>query len=172
MHAVLLFLRSLGGMSFLVCHSLGSSPINSLFLRNKKRNLIIHPLTFQKTWSNSVFLWECRLWYHLSSCLFALKELSLKGGLYSVSVWTQYTSTVDVTIAADIDSSGLSPSLHDAIIIEGQMLEAEGVSWLEMNLLAPPRVSEDSKTVPCVPYFLLHTWHRKWKHQHVCMPNI
>lgn len=26
-----------------------------------------------------------------------------------LSVWTQYTSTADVTIAADIDSSGLGP---------------------------------------------------------------
>lgn len=54
-----------------------------------------------------------------------MKELPLKGRLYSVSVWTLYTSTVDVTIAADIDSSGQSPARHGAILIEDQMLEAE-----------------------------------------------
>lgn len=70
-----------------------------------------------------MFLWKCGLWYHLSSCLFALKELSLRHAPLSAS--TQYTSTADVTIAADIDSSGLGPAHCAASLIEDQMLEAE-----------------------------------------------
>lgn len=42
-----------------------------------------------------------------------------------LSVWTQYTSAADVTIAADIDSSGLRPARRAAALIEDQMLKAE-----------------------------------------------
>lgn len=42
-----------------------------------------------------------------------------------LSVCTQYTSTADVTIAADIDSSGPGPACRVAILIEEQMLKAE-----------------------------------------------
>lgn len=42
-----------------------------------------------------------------------------------LSVWTEYTSTADVTITADIDSSGLGRALCIAIVIEDLMLKAE-----------------------------------------------
>lgn len=88
-----------------------------------KKKLNYSPINIPATWSSSLFLWERLLWYHLSSCLFVLKELSFKGRLYSV--WTQYTSTADVTIAADIDSFGLGPARLGAVLIEGQMLKAQ-----------------------------------------------
>ncbi len=42
--------------------------------------------------------------------------------------WTQYTSTADVTITADIDSSGQGPALRAAALIEAWVLKAEAVS--------------------------------------------
>lgn len=39
-------------------------------------------------------------------------------------VWTQYTSTADVTITADIDSSSLRPALRAAALVEEQMPKA------------------------------------------------
>jgi len=53
-----------------------------------------------------------------------LKELSLKDRLCSVSVWTHYTSTADVTKAADTDSSGLSPACSGILTVD-EMTESE-----------------------------------------------
>ena len=92
-----------------------------------------------------------------------------------LSVWTQYTSTADVTIAADIDSSGPGPALRAAALIEDQMLKAEARrvfhDW-KWGLLCLPRVSEQrqSRTVSCVLYLVSHTW-VKWKHWHFYFRN-
>lgn len=70
-----------------------------------------------------------------------MKGLSLRGRLYSVSVWTQYTSAADVTMAAGIDSSGLS-----------QMLEAEAQRVAGNE---PLMSSESQCHVSCVWYCVL-----------------
>ena len=58
-----------------------------------------------------------------------------------LSVWTQYTSTADVTIAADIDSSGVGPAHRAALLIGDQMLKGEAQRLFhdfEMSLLCLP----------------------------------
>lgn len=71
----------------------------------------------------------------------------------SLSVWTERTSSADVTVAADIHSSGPGPALRAAVLIEDQMLKAEAVSWLEMSLLC----------------FSMNHWTKREKENFICL---
>lgn len=115
-----------------------------------------------------MFLWECRLWYHLSSCLFALKEPSVKGRRCSVSgrctpqqlMWQSQHALIRPVWA-----------LRVAVLIEHQMLgEGRGCDWKWVFNIFP----ESANNVGTAHCHVSWSWRsiRKWKHQHVHMLGL
>lgn len=95
-----------------------------MFLRNNKKKLNYSPINISEN------LIQLRVSVGMQALIPSVILSLCFGGAVTqrqalLSVSTQYTSTADVTIAADIDSSGPGPALRAAILIEDQMLKAE-----------------------------------------------